>query len=264
MPRDDILASAISQDEAVEQANAFCDDGPPPPGDPGWAPCDDYGYDWDYGEPYTPNLRWVVNLDLRTWELNGHVRARVRVMDMRSSDDFNEFQIERANCEPMYAQNCSGETYLAQIAAAREEDARRQARARARDDELQSQYGREERERKARMKQRERDVQVRREQQAGPPPRREDEAYQHALGDAHFRSDRACWYRAFTGKALEGSLAEQNLQFDAIARRFRAYSDGRTSTFTVSAEVFAEHDRFRRVCAERGLPPPRIAQSAFD
>ena len=51
MPRDDILASAISQDEAVEQANAFCDDGPPPPGDPGWGPSDDYGYDWDYGEP---------------------------------------------------------------------------------------------------------------------------------------------------------------------------------------------------------------------
>ena len=55
--------------------------------------------------------------------------------------------------------------------------------------------------------------------------------YSHAGGDEHFQSDRAEWYQAFTGVpmpgVLEADLSRQNEAFDVIARRFRAYSDGR-------------------------------------
>ena len=66
-----------------------------------------------------------------------------------------------------------------------------------------------------------------REQRAGLPPHRKDEEYDHGAGDIHFRSDRARWYKAFTGKALVGTIAQQNACFDVIARRFRAFSDRR-------------------------------------
>ena len=49
-----------------------------------------------------------------------------------------------------------------------------------------------------------------------------------AEGDKSFQDDRASWYEAFTGNALRGdTLAQQNEQFDIIARRFRDYTDGR-------------------------------------
>ena len=62
-----------------------------------------------------------------------------------------------------------------------------------------------------------------------PPPRREDERYgalaDNAEGDEDFRTDRTVWYE---GESLEGlSLAEQRECVDVIARRFRAYNDGR-------------------------------------
>ena len=77
----------------------------------------------------------------------------------------------------------------------------------------------------------EREVRLRREKEAGPPPRREHQRYQHNMGDDHFRSDRARWFQAFTGTCLTGSIDQQNAQFDAIARRFRAYSDGRRGLY---------------------------------
>ena len=73
-----------------------------------------------------------------------------------------------------------------------------------------------------------------REHAAGPPPRCEDYA-----DDARFRAVRAAWYKAFTGVPLPGSseadphgqvdIAKQNDAFDVIARRFRAYTDGRAA-----------------------------------
>ena len=64
------------------------------------------------------------------------------------------------------------------------------------------------------------------------PPHRQDERYgpvkDNAAGDEAFRADRAAWYERATGDSLDGrSLAEQRRLCDAIARRFRAYSDGR-------------------------------------
>ena len=51
-----------------------------------------------------------------------------------------------------------------------------------------------------------------------------------------FQRERSKWYRLATrnsehpqGLELVGSLAEQNTQYDIIARRFRAYSDGRAT-----------------------------------
>ena len=63
-------------------------------------------------------------------------------------------------------------------------------------------------------------------QTAGPPPRR---TQYHS--DAKFRTARSRWYLSFTGKVLDqsGSLAEQQSAFDAVARSWRAYSDGRRS-----------------------------------
>ena len=43
-----------------------------------------------------------------------------------------------------------------------------------------------------------------------------------------FREDREKWYERFTGRSIAGaSLQEQNELCDVIARRFRAYTDGR-------------------------------------
>ena len=65
-----------------------------------------------------------------------------------------------------------------------------------------------------------------RAQRAGPPPRRIVSG-----SDQQFRAVRAQWYQDFTGEQLEanGSLAEQQRVFDAVARSWRAYSDGRRS-----------------------------------
>ena len=50
----------------------------------------------------------------------------------------------------------------------------------------------------------------------------------NAAGDEAFRADRVAWDERATGDSLDGrSLAEQRRLCDAIARRFRAYSDGR-------------------------------------
>ena len=71
-----------------------------------------------------------------------------------------------------------------------------------------------------------------RECAAGPPPYREQLRYGprgDAVGDELFRKERATWYEAFTGRSLAGvSLQEQNELCDAIARRFRTYTDGRS------------------------------------
>jgi hypothetical protein len=71
-----------------------------------------------------------------------------------------------------------------------------------------------------------------RECKAGPPPYREQPRYGprgDAVGDDLFRKDRAVWYEKFTGLSIAGaSLQEQNNLCDAIARRFRSYTDGRS------------------------------------
>jgi len=77
----------------------------------------------------------------------------------------------------------------------------------------------------------ERAVRVARELTVGAPPYREQAKY-GPLGDAAgndlFRADREVWYERFTGRSIaEATLTEQNELCDAIARRFRAYSDGR-------------------------------------
>ena len=63
------------------------------------------------------------------------------------------------------------------------------------------------------------------------PPRREQPCFGprgDAEGDELFRGKRAEWYEKFTGRSIaDTSLQEQNDLCDAIARRFRDYSDGR-------------------------------------
>jgi len=64
------------------------------------------------------------------------------------------------------------------------------------------------------------------------PPHRDDERYgplaDNPAGDETFRADRALWYENVTGESLDGlSLAEQRQLCDAVARRFRSYSDSR-------------------------------------
>lgn len=70
-----------------------------------------------------------------------------------------------------------------------------------------------------------------RELAAGPPPRREHAKYGprgDAAGDEIFRADREKWYACFTGRSIaDATLQEQNEVCDAIARRFREYTDGR-------------------------------------
>ena len=67
-----------------------------------------------------------------------------------------------------------------------------------------------------------------------PPPRRDDERYgllaDNSQGDEAFRADRAVWYEHVTGESLDGlTLGEQWECVDVIARRFRAYNDGRAA-----------------------------------
>jgi hypothetical protein len=75
---------------------------------------------------------------------------------------------------------------------------------------------------------------MQREQAAGPPPRREQVQYGERgdlTGDHRFRVDRESWYERFTGQSIAAvSLQEQNELCDVIARRYRAYSDGRTDS----------------------------------
>ena len=53
---------------------------------------------------------------------------------------------------------------------------------------------------------------------------------QYSDGDEAFRKDRAVWYEHVTGESLDGlPLIEQWARVDVIARRFRAYSDGRAT-----------------------------------
>ena len=64
------------------------------------------------------------------------------------------------------------------------------------------------------------------------PPLREDARYgplaSNPSGDAMFRADRAVWYQNVTGDSLLGLSPTQQWQAcDAVARRTRAYSDGR-------------------------------------
>ena len=72
---------------------------------------------------------------------------------------------------------------------------------------------------------------MQREQAAGLPPRRDQIQYGERgdpAGDQRFRADRESWYERFTGQSITTvSLQEQNELCDVIARRYRAYSDGR-------------------------------------
>ena len=86
-----------------------------------------------------------------------------------------------------------------------------------------------------------------------PPPHRDDARYaplvSNAAGDEAFRKDRAVWYEHVTGESLDGlSVAEQWERVDAVARRFREYTDGR-------APRVQEHGRTARFgvsCVGRG------------
>ena len=81
-----------------------------------------------------------------------------------------------------------------------------------------------------------------RERDAGPPPRRDDVRFVPAVRtatrpfeqnavDGSNCSPRCFGHACFTGAVLEGTLAQQNEQCDAIARRFRGYSDGRLTVW---------------------------------
>ena len=77
----------------------------------------------------------------------------------------------------------------------------------------------------------ERHVRTKRERAAGQPPYREQPRYGprgDTAGDLLFRKERAEWYEKFTGRLIADTcLQEQNELCDAIARRFRTYTDGR-------------------------------------
>ena len=81
--------------------------------------------------------------------------------------------------------------------------------------------------------QRSRRLRHERELAAGPPPRREEQRYGplcNKEGDERFRNDRREWYELYTGESIAGvSLRGQNEVCDAIARRFRQYTDSRAS-----------------------------------
>ncbi len=70
-----------------------------------------------------------------------------------------------------------------------------------------------------------------REHAAGRPPRREESRYGprgNQDGDERFRIDRVEWYKLYTGESIaDMTLREQNEVCDAIARRFREYTDSR-------------------------------------
>jgi hypothetical protein len=228
----------------------YYNEGPPPSGDPDWGPPDAYGFDWSGDdERHVSNYQWSVKLDLRTWNCRGRVRARVSVIDESSLADYeNEINIDReirhgydgyggcagkpssahtaagartAAGEPSSAHTAAGEPSSARTAAGKPSSAHTAAGepSNARTTTGEPFVREEQRVRRQHV----REEQLAREQQAGLPPHRRDEAYDHKAGSAHFRSDRAKWYNAFTGKPLVGSIAEQNDCFDVIARRFRKY-----------------------------------------
>ena len=72
-----------------------------------------------------------------------------------------------------------------------------------------------------------------------PPKRSDFPRGRGAVGKAGrdaFHRERMKWFKMAThssdhpnGIALTGSLAEQNTQYDIVARRFRTYNDGRPS-----------------------------------
>ena len=62
-----------------------------------------------------------------------------------------------------------------------------------------------------------------------PPPNRSNFPL-GAVGRKNFRQARAVWYRKVANSELCGDVAEQNDLFDRVARRYRAYSDGRLGT----------------------------------
>ena len=66
--------------------------------------------------------------------------------------------------------------------------------------------------------------------------------------DQQFRAVRAQWYQDFTGEQLEanGSLAEQQRVFDAVARSWRAYSDGWAGGLSVLPTVGWPRDTGRK------------------
>ena len=74
-------------------------------------------------------------------------------------------------------------------------------------------------------------MRTKRERAAGQPPYREQPRYGprgDTAGDLLFRKERAEWYEKFTGRLIADTcLQEQNELCDAIARRFRTYTDGR-------------------------------------
>ena len=78
----------------------------------------------------------------------------------------------------------------------------------------------------------ERRVRKERESAAGKPPYREEPRFGpkgDTTGNMLFRKEREVWYEKFTGRSIaDASLQEQNELCDAIARRFRTYSDGRS------------------------------------
>ena len=59
-----------------------------------------------------------------------------------------------------------------------------------------------------------------------PPPKRASHAT-GKRGRRAFHRERRVWYERATGRKLTGTLAEENEQFDKVARRFRAYTDYR-------------------------------------
>ena len=87
----------------------------------------------------------------------------------------------------------------------------------------------------------ERRVRKERERAAGRPPYRDQPRYGPRgvpAGDELFREERAAWYEAFTGRSIAAaSLQEQNDLCDAIERRFRAYTDGRSGAAGCSTET---------------------------
>ena len=58
------------------------------------------------------------------------------------------------------------------------------------------------------------------------PPKRGEYA-RGKRGRRAFHRARREWYEQATGEKLDGTLEEENEQFDKVARRYRAYSDYR-------------------------------------
>ena len=72
------------------------------------------------------------------------------------------------------------------------------------------------------------------------PPKRA-EYTRGKRGRRAFHSERTAWYERATGATLEGTLEEQNAQFDKVARRYRAYSDYRAHRCVARFEHECDH-----------------------